>query len=304
MTLTGPGRHRQDAPRARGRRGARARRRPARFVDLSPLRDPELVGPTIAQALELPRRGDDRRAARLAVAAPRPRQLRAAARRGAVRRGAARGGAGLRVLATSRAPLRLSAEHEYPVPPLPPDDAVALFAARARAVDPTSRSPEQRWPRSASGSTACRSRSSWPRRASKLLPPERDGRPPRALARAPDRRRARPARPPADAARRRSTGATSCSSPPAQALFAQLAVFRGGWTLEAAEAVAGRDVVGRARRARRREPRPASRRAVHDARDDSRVRVAPARRGHQAPARGALPRARRGRGRRPRRPEP
>jgi predicted ATPase/DNA-binding SARP family transcriptional activator len=43
----------------------------------------------------------------------------------------------LRILATSRAPLRLSGEHEYPVPALEPDDAVRLFAARARAVDPT-----------------------------------------------------------------------------------------------------------------------------------------------------------------------
>ena len=43
---------------------------------------------------------------------------------------------GLAVLATSRAPLRLSGEHEYPVPPLPLHEAVELFAARARAVDP------------------------------------------------------------------------------------------------------------------------------------------------------------------------
>jgi predicted ATPase/class 3 adenylate cyclase len=59
-------------------------------------------------------------------------------------------GAGLRVLATSRAPLRLQAEHEYPVPPLglprrkpPPTpeqlsqyEAVRLFIARAQAVRP------------------------------------------------------------------------------------------------------------------------------------------------------------------------
>src|SRR5262249_58979453 len=52
------------------------------------------------------------------------------------------------ILATSRAPLRLAAEREYPVPPFDtPDadlpfealvktDALRLFAARARAVDP------------------------------------------------------------------------------------------------------------------------------------------------------------------------
>src|SRR6185437_4017609 len=43
----------------------------------------------------------------------------------------------LRVLATSRIPLRISAEHEYSVPPLPLAESVALFAARARAIDQT-----------------------------------------------------------------------------------------------------------------------------------------------------------------------
>ena len=40
----------------------------------------------------------------------------------------------LKVLATSRAPLRLYGEHEYPVPPLPDGEAVDLFVARARAA--------------------------------------------------------------------------------------------------------------------------------------------------------------------------
>ncbi len=42
----------------------------------------------------------------------------------------------VKVLATSRAPLRLSGEHEFPVPPLANEEAVALFAERATAVRP------------------------------------------------------------------------------------------------------------------------------------------------------------------------
>ena len=42
----------------------------------------------------------------------------------------------LRLLLTSRAPLRIAAEHEYPVDPLPEGDAVALFRQRAFVTEP------------------------------------------------------------------------------------------------------------------------------------------------------------------------
>jgi predicted ATPase/class 3 adenylate cyclase len=50
-----------------------------------------------------------------------------------------RGASGLRVIGTSRAPLHLTGEQEYPVPPLgrtDPDAAIRLFVDRARAVLP------------------------------------------------------------------------------------------------------------------------------------------------------------------------
>ena len=44
------------------------------------------------------------------------------------------GSPGVRLIVTSRVPLHLSAEYEYPVDPLPPADAATLFVERARAV--------------------------------------------------------------------------------------------------------------------------------------------------------------------------
>jgi predicted ATPase/class 3 adenylate cyclase len=126
------------------------------FVELASITDPDLVLPTIAQALNLPDRGgrttDERlidflgeRTMLLVLdnfeqvlgAAPAIGRLLAAA-------------ANLAVLTSSRSALQISGEQEYPVPPLGlPDpsrlpslaqlsqyEAVALFIERARAVKP------------------------------------------------------------------------------------------------------------------------------------------------------------------------
>lgn len=119
----------------------------ALFVSLATISSPELLTPTIADALGVPEDEvrDHLQARRMLIvldnfeqlveAAPVVADLLAAAPR-------------VWVLATSRAPLRLAAEHEYPVPPFEtPDaglafealvqtDALRLFAARARAADP------------------------------------------------------------------------------------------------------------------------------------------------------------------------
>lgn len=110
----------------------------AAFVDLSSIRDAELILPTIGQVLgvadahELESRLASASALLVldnleqlaADAAPLVARLLASAPR-------------LRLLVTSRIPLRVSGEHEYSVPPLPLSEAVALFVARARAIDPT-----------------------------------------------------------------------------------------------------------------------------------------------------------------------
>ena len=63
------------------------------------------------------------------------------------------------MLATSRERLNVSREQEYPVPTLPPTEAVALFPQRARQLSPDFE-PDEHAPRSRAGSTGCRWRSS------------------------------------------------------------------------------------------------------------------------------------------------
>jgi predicted ATPase/DNA-binding SARP family transcriptional activator len=112
------------------------------FVALDAIRDPALLLPAIAQAVavresserplreSLAERLAGRRALllidnfeQLAEGAPMLSQVLEAA-------------PGLTFLVTSRAALRVSGEHEYPVDPLRLEDAVALFVERARGSDP------------------------------------------------------------------------------------------------------------------------------------------------------------------------
>jgi predicted ATPase/DNA-binding transcriptional LysR family regulator len=112
------------------------------LVELAAVREPDLVLPEIARALQardasdLPERIRGQRLLlvldnfeQVVEAAPRIIELLASA-------------AGVTVLATSRTVLRLAGEHAYPIEPLSVDDAEALFVERARAVTPRFESDE------------------------------------------------------------------------------------------------------------------------------------------------------------------
>jgi non-specific serine/threonine protein kinase len=129
------------------------------FIPLATIRDSELVLPAIAQALHLPELGDRPLAEQLTAVLRRQRlllvldnveQVIEAAPRITTLLGAC---PGLKVLATSRATLRVSGEHDYAVAPLTlperggsthspaladlaQNDAIALFVARAQAALP------------------------------------------------------------------------------------------------------------------------------------------------------------------------
>jgi len=260
VTLTGPG----GAGKTRLALAAAAELGPelpdgAVFVDLAAVREPELLGPAIAQALGLGEGTetleetlvDHLRPASMLLLLDNLEQLvpevalvarlLAAAPR-------------LRVLATSRTPLRLAAEQEYPVPPLTlPDpasasfeelvanDAVRLFAARARAVDPEFALDDDN---AAAVAHVCERLDGLPlaielaAARSKLLPPERmRSRLDRALDLLVGGGHDLPGR-------QRTLRATlewshGLLSEDERTLFARLSVFAGGWTLEAAEAVCG-----------------------------------------------------------------
>ena len=229
------------------------------FVNLAPLIDPAYVVPTIAQTLGVQEAGGQPVAATLAhylhdkrlllVLDNFEHLLAAAAHLPALLEGAS----GVKVLATSRIALRLFNEHEYLVPPLQvPDprrmpslerlqqyEAVRLFIQRAQAVKPDFHVTSGNAPAVAE---ICARLDGLPlaielaAARTKMLPPEA------LLQRLSNRLRlltggARdlPAR--QQTLRAAIDWSYSLLQPAEQTLFARLAVFMGGRTLEAVEAV-------------------------------------------------------------------
>jgi len=261
LTLTGPGgvgKTRLAVAVAERSRGAFAGG--VYFVSLAPLRDPDLVPGAIADALGV-REAKGRTLEgvithlrdrpvlllfdnfeHLLDAAPTVANLLGACQR-------------LTVLATSRAPLRLSGEHQYPVPPLPLPDAmdpmddcspaVELFRQRARAAVAGFKIDAAN---AGAVAAVCRRLDGLPLAIElaaarvKLLPPGK------ILARL-DRKLHLLTGGARDLPERQRTlrDAISWSHnllyADEQALFRRFAVFAGGCTLEAAEAVCGEDSV-------------------------------------------------------------
>jgi predicted ATPase len=219
------------------------------FVDLAPINDPSLVASSIADTLGIRERGSGAVAdalrghlqAREALlildnfeqvlaAAPLVVSLLTAS-------------PGLRVLVTSREPLRVRGEREIPVSPLPLPDAIALFVDRARAVQPefaaTGESVD-------TVSEICARLDGLPL-AIELAAARTRLLPPGAMLARLERRLHVMASGPRDLPVRQQTLRRTIDwshdllSPDEQKLFSRLAVFVGGRTLEAIEAVCNAD---------------------------------------------------------------
>jgi predicted ATPase/DNA-binding NarL/FixJ family response regulator len=229
------------------------------FVALAPIADPDLVLPTVGRALGLGDRGTEPLLVRLAAlirakrllllldnfehllaAAPDVAELLAACPT-------------ITVLVTSRAPLHIRGEQEFPVPPLPVPHldrpatpaallqwpSVALFCARARDVSPGFVLTDEAAPAVAA---ICRRMDGLPlalelaAARTKLLPPQ-------ALLARLGRRLPLLTGGPRDVPARQKTLRDTIAwsydllSDKEQRLFCRLAVFAGGCTLELAEAI-------------------------------------------------------------------
>jgi predicted ATPase/DNA-binding CsgD family transcriptional regulator len=233
------------------------------FVDLAPLGDADLVLPAIARALGVPEGGERPLSERL-VLALRDRHLllildnceHLVTAVATVVSHVLAGCPGVQVLATSRAPLRLRSEQELPVAPLPTpaveasgvaqladNPAVRLFTERARAVDPrffmTNDSLQD-------VAEICRRLDGLPL-AIELAAARVRVLTPSALRERLERRLpllsggGRDLPPRQQTMRDTIAWSYGLLTPEEQAVFRRLAVFSGGFTLEAAQAVASLD---------------------------------------------------------------
>ena len=237
------------------------------FVPLAPIRDPDLVLPTVAQALNLPELGDRPLADQLTAVLRRQHLLlildniehvMAAAPHVTTLLGNC---PELKALVTSRAVLHVTGEHDFPAPPLSlasrggaessgheagasltePSEAVRLFVARAQAALPGFELTEENAPAVAEICArldglplAIELAAAWVR----VLSPES------LVARLGSRltlltggARDQPAR--LRSMRDAIAWSHDLLSPAERVLFRRLAVFAGGFTVEAAEEVTG-----------------------------------------------------------------
>jgi predicted ATPase/DNA-binding SARP family transcriptional activator len=221
----------------------------AAVATLATLRDPVLVPRAILEALDVPEVGQDPEEALLHALAGAEllllvdnfEQVLPAARSVArLLEELPR----LKVVVTSRAPLHIAAEREYPVPPLADDEAAELFIARAQAANPNFALSEKN---AAAVAELCARLDGLPlaielaAARTKLLPPAK------LLSRLGNRlefltggRRDAPQH--QQTLRMTLDWSYDLLDPDAQRLFARLGVFAGGFTLSSAEAVCNGDV--------------------------------------------------------------
>ena len=145
-----------------------------------------------------------------------------------------------KALVTSREPLQIESEQRYPVEPLPDDDAVALFIERAAAVEHGFRATEP-------VGEICRRLDGLPlaielaaARVALLSPDELLTRLDKRLPLLASRSRDAPAR--QQTLRATIEWSYELLEPAEQELFSRLAVFRGGFALEAAESICDADL--------------------------------------------------------------
>jgi predicted ATPase/class 3 adenylate cyclase len=219
----------------------------AAFVFLTPVRDPELVVPAIAQTLGLREQPGESaletlleylRERQLLLVLDNFEQVLAAAPALSTLLAQA---PGLKLLATSRSPLRLSGERAYRVPQLALDEAVELFARRARAAAGDFLVTDEN---AETVAEICRRLDGLPL-AIELAAPRVRTLSPRALLRRLDQRLPLLTGGSQDADERQRTLRNTIAwshdllREREQRLFRQLAVFVGGFRLEAAAAVGG-----------------------------------------------------------------